>query len=524
MKQHLNGPVELRDLTDSRSLGDLAVLHRSETTVRVRDIALIADIEEITAVGPDTVIVLSDRAARGGWMLSAALRYAWERRASALIVPEASITETAVQLARRLDVSLLTSRRDPTRLALDVALQIGVARAGSAARIQALADRVARADTLSTVMGMISRELGGRPVRIESSGAITIDVAEQAAETEPPLGETPFVEVAVPIRARPDGPELLTASVREHEGDYAKQLLRAVVPSVRALLGESRLQAIRDSLPPITITALTGSPKAGLIEDPTRGALAAFERWPISGPYVAMCILAADRERIGTAVHQIWQGHFPDVPLARIADGWLTFMPVRDEDAHARLVGKMRARFDSVRGLGLRVGISRRHLRAEQTVDSVREAWLAARLADDGSGAAAGSDDAGADASAAPGETGSSDASGADGSGLLVFGEVPSRLLGRLLPADLAAQLAQVLLPELLADPAADEVIEAVVGYLASRGSVSGAARLLGVHRNTLQTRLRRAEELGVSLSDPEEVLPMHMLLAALAGHPDQPR
>lgn len=502
MKQHLNGPVELRDLTDSRSLGDLAVLHRSETTVRVRDIALIADIEEITAVGPDTVIVLSDRAARGGWMLSAALRYAWERRASALIVPEASITETAVQLARRLDVSLLTSRRDPTRLALDVALQIGVARAGSAARIQALADRVARADTLSTVMGMISRELGGRPVRIESSGAITIDVAEQAAEAEPPPGEAPFVEVAVPIRARPDGPELLTASVREHEGDYAKQLLRAVVPSVRALLGESRLQAIRDSLPPITITALTGSPKAGLIEDPTRGALAAFERWPISGPYVAMCILAADRERIGTAVHQIWQGHFPDVPLARIADGWLTFMPVRDEDAHARLVGKMRARFDSVRGLGLRVGISRRHLRAEQTVDSVREAWLAARLADDGS----------------------SDASGADGSGLLVFGEAPSRLLGRLLPADLAAQLAQVLLPELLADPAADEVIEAVVGYLASRGSVSGAARLLGVHRNTLQTRLRRAEELGVSLSDPDEVLPMHMLLAALTRRPDHPR
>lgn len=502
MKQHLNGPVELRDLTDSRSLGDLAVLHRSETTVRVRDIALIADIEEITAVGPDTVIVLSDRAARGGWMLSAALRYAWERRASALIVPEASITETAVQLARRLDVSLLTSRRDPTRLALDVALQIGVARAGSAARIQALADRVARADTLSTVMGMISRELGGRPVRIESSGAITIDVAEQAAETEPPPGEAPFVEVAVPIRARPDGPELLTASVREHEGDYAKQLLRAVVPSVRALLGESRLQAIRDSLPPITITALTGSPKAGLIEDPTRGALAAFERWPISGPYVAMCILAADRERIGTAVHQIWQGHFPDVPLARIADGWLTFMPVRDEDAHARLVGKMRARFDSVRGLGLRVGISRRHLRAEQTVDSVREAWLAARLADDGS----------------------SDASGVDGSGLLVFGEAPSRLLGRLLPADLAAQLAQVLLPELLADPAADEVIEAVVGYLASRGSVSGAARLLGVHRNTLQTRLRRAEELGVSLSDPDEVLPMHMLLAALTRRPDHPR
>ena len=502
MKQHLNGPVELRDLTDSRSLGDLAVLHRSETTVRVRDIALIADIEEITAVGPDTVIVLSDRAARGGWMLSAALRYAWERRASALIVPEASITETAVQLARRLDVSLLTSRRDPTRLALDVALQIGVARAGSAARIQALADRVARADTLSTVMGMISRELGGRPVRIESSGAITIDVAEQAAEAEPPPGEAPYVEVAVPIRARPDGPELLTASVREHEGDYAKQLLRAVVPSVRALLGESRLQAIRDSLPPITITALTGSPKAGLIEDPTRGALAAFERWPISGPYVAMCILAADRERIGTAVHQIWQGHFPDVPLARIADGWLTFMPVRDEDAHARLVGKMRARFDSVRGLGLRVGISRRHLRAEQTVDSVREAWLAARLADDGS----------------------SDASGADGSGLLVFGEAPSRLLGRLLPADLAAQLAQVLLPELLADPAADEVIEAVVGYLASRGSVSGAARLLGVHRNTLQTRLRRAEELGVSLSDPDEVLPMHMLLAALTRRPDHPR
>ncbi len=498
MSRNLSGPVELRDLLEASSLRDLDVLHLSATTVRVQDLALIADIEDITAVRPDTVIVLSDRAAMGGWMISAALRYAWERRASALIVPEPSITDTAVELARRLDVTLLGTRQDSTRLALDVGLQIGLARAGSIARIQAFTERIARAETLTSAMETISRELSGRAVRIESSGTVTFSVEADAgsATIDVARGAGPAVRVSVPIYLRDRSPDALVVDTGDHEQDYAAQALHAAVPSVRALLNESRLDSILDSLPPLTVTSLAGVPRAGFLDAPGQEAYERLMRWPLNGPYVAVCILTGDGERLGPAVHQLWQGSFPDMPLARVTDGWLAFAQVPDGGEQKRSIGEMRTRFDAVRGLDIRVGVSRRHSSPTKIVDSVREAWISARLAGDSS----------------------PNASDGAGSGFLAFGEIPSRLLDRLLPGELAEQLASVMMPELLADPAADEVIETVVAYLACRGSVSGAAKTLGLHRNTVQTRIRRAEELGLALADPVEVLPTHMLLAALAG------
>ena len=71
---------------------------------------------------------------------------------------------------------------------------------------------------------------------------------------------------------------------------------------------------------------------------------------------------------------------------------------------------------------------------------------------------------------------------------------------------------------ELLADPQSDEIIAAVVGYLSSRGSISRAAETLGVHRNTVQARVRRAEELGLPLGEPDKLLSSFMMLAALQG------
>ncbi|WP_309082494.1 PucR family transcriptional regulator [Microbacterium sp.] len=499
MSRNLSGPVELRDLLEASSLRDLDVLHLSATTVRVQDLALIADIEEITSVGPDTVIVLSDRAAMGGWMISAALRYAWERRASALIVPDPSITDTAVELARRLDVTLLGTRQDSTRLALDVGLQIGLARAGSIARIQAFTERIAHAETLTSAMETISRELSGRAVRIESSGTVTFSAeadAGSASRTAAARGAGPAVRVSVPIYLRDRSPDALVVDTGDHERDYASQVLHAAVPSVRALLNESRLDSILDSLPPLTVTSLAGVPKTGFLDAPGQEAFERLLRWPLSGPYVAVCILTGDGERLGPAVHQLWQGSFPDMPLARVTDGWLAFAQLADGGQQQRSIAEMRTRFEAVRGLDIRVGVSRRHSSQAKIVDSVREAWISARLAGDDS----------------------PDAPAGAGSGLLVFSEIPSRLLDRLLPGELAEQLASVMMPELLADPAADEVIETVVAYLACRGSVSGAAKTLGLHRNTVQARIRRAEVLGLSLADPAEVLPTHMLLAALAG------
>lgn len=498
MKGHSNGPVELRDLMESRVLSDLSLLHASSRTSRVEDLALITDIEEITAVRPDTVIVLTDRVAKGGWTISAVLRYAWERRASALIVPEQSVTEIAVELARRLDVSLLSTNRDATRLALDVALQIGMARAGSIARVQVFSERVSQAHSLTDALELVSRELGSSRVSVEASGAIAIEVPAAEVEQARRDNEGDGALVVVPIFASKANQESLTTQVLEHEREFAEQVLTAAAPVVRALLTESRLHSMRQSLPQITVTALTGLRDVGLIDDPSWESAIADLHWPINGLYTAVCILTKNRERLGTAVHQIWQSSFQNVPLAPIADGWVTFMPIAENDAQSHVIVEMRKKLAAVSGLGLMVGVSTQYSGAANSVIAVREAWLAARMAGGGRSPACDAGDAAANT-------------------LVDFANVSLLLLKRLVPGELAERLAASLFPRLIADAAVDEIIEAVVIYLASRGSVSHAAKILGVHRNTMQSRIRRAEELGVPLNNADEVLAVHMLLAAIA-------
>jgi len=92
---------------------------------------------------------------------------------------------------------------------------------------------------------------------------------------------------------------------------------------------------------------------------------------------------------------------------------------------------------------------------------------------------------------------------------------VGAAALHRVLTHSDATVLAAGWFPRLVADPHASEVTAGVVAYLDCAGNVTAAAERLGVHRNTLQTRLRRAQALGVDLSDPETLLATHLVLTA---------
>jgi DNA-binding PucR family transcriptional regulator len=102
------------------------------------------------------------------------------------------------------------------------------------------------------------------------------------------------------------------------------------------------------------------------------------------------------------------------------------------------------------------------------------------------------------------------------------FDHAPLHLLERVVPADLADQLVEALFPQLITDPSAPRLSEAVLGYLSANGSISTAAARLGLHRNTVQTRLQRAAALGVDLTEQANVLPVHLLFAAM--HRADPR
>ncbi|WP_449276967.1 PucR family transcriptional regulator [Leucobacter sp. GX24907] len=506
-----HGAVKLRELTSSRELRGLEQLHLASTTSPVRDVALVADIEEVSSVGPDTIVVLTQDVARGGWMISAALRYAWERRACALVVPKRSFTSTVIELARRLGLSLFTTDVDMTRVSLDIAMQLGVIRAGSLARLQTFHDRIAGVTELSEALGLISEELDGAPVSIESGeggwsrnpgGRNTRSGSTGSRSTEArSTDDGRRVAVAIPGDSTAD--DALVAIVPEHGSATAEQVLSMAAPTVRALLLASRLDSMQASLPLVSLAVVSGVSARHSLDPPQlQGAFETLES-PLDEHWIAVCITCESRDRAGHAVHRFWNELFPRTPLAGVSEGWVGFIAEPESGspsesgsdtasssgavAYDRLRGAIAGHPELGRSFGIAVGVSKPHRGSAEAAAGLREAWYAARIADP-----------------AHAET-----------AVVSFDATPLRLLARALPSVDAAQMAESLLPQLMQDSARTDLIEALLAYLGHHGSATAAAATLGVHRNTLQSRLRRVQELGVPLDDPTATLPLHMLLSS---------
>lgn len=475
----------LAELVAQRESSDLTFLHVVPSLDQVRDLVVVSDIDGIASVGPDTIILLTPEVAHGGWTISTALRYAWERRACALVVPAQASTSGAVELARRLGISLLSTSSEIVPLALELAEQIGLSRAGAITRIQAFVDRVSRQPRLEDVLRLTSDELAGAAVRVET---------ESGLHTASPHADAPGVEhrpapgagshrVRVAVDASGSSGDLLTATVHHSQVDAAAQLLRAIAPTVKALLAESRLAAIRASLPLLSATALTGAAPMATIDGPE---VVAVENpaWPIQGEYRGVCVLSDDASRLSSAVHEAWLSEFGEIPLTRFTEGWFAFVPASADALDGAETMHALSGFAPLHLLGVRVGASRRHEGAAEAAASVHEAWLTARVA----------------SATRP---------------FLEFDAIDDELVPRLLPPSLAEQLLGLAYPRFVAEPDAAQLTASVTAYLAHQGSVSRAAAALGLHRNTLQQRLRRAQVLGLPLSDPRRVLSIHLLLAA---------
>jgi len=507
MSRTAAGTVELRDLTEAPELAGLTVLHLVSERSPVRDLALVSDFEDVGSVGPDTVVLLAAGGARGGWMISAALRYAWERRVCALIVPEQPFTASVVDLARRFEVSLLTTRRDMTRLAIDAAMRIGTARAESAARVRAVIDRLSSAPDPARAASILSDELDGAHVWIESAGVRTFGAPAESSVRSAPREDAPSRTEVVRADLSPRDDDALLARVPPRSAAFGEQLLAEAAPSMRALLLEQRLATTLASLPVIAITSLANASPFTALHAPVLTGLETSRSFPLDGDFLAVCLLSDEPDRFGALVHQLWFLAHPEAPLARFDGGWISFLPAGDRERLERDLSRIRDGFGRVAGLPISGGFSRQHRSRAEAHEAAREAWLAARIAEPVC-ATGGTSAVPVDPDAPAGS--------ASTNVCMAFDAIPIQLLDRLVPADLAAQLAAALFPALVSDASAAPTIEAVLAYLSARGSISAAAAHLGVHRNTLQARLKRAEQLGVDLSTPSSVLPTHLLLAAV--------
>lgn len=470
--------VILRDLLLAHDGAGLTAHHVPSSAQSVREIVLITHVDQILEVGPDSIVLLGEELALGGWVVSVALRYAWERRAAALVVSEQSFSESVIELARRFGVALFTTAVGIDRTALTLARQLGALEAGILFRLDALHSRVVRATTIAEVLSEISQELNDAHVQVLVEGIELVSCGDRPNDA---------VTVRSVLADGRRGPELV-ATVSPSQQAFAEQALARAGMTVRALLLAHELNDLVDAAPLLSFAALAGVREGSAVDD-DHPDQAALQRWPPGTPVAAVVLRVVDdidhrADRIAPVVTGRWREAFPRVPLARMRAGWFAIVPLAHPSAEVD--GALQQLADAGLGpLGTAVGVVQDPEGTEQMSNLLRRAGLAARLAE-------------------------------AGGPVIDFRRLGLPLVRRLLPAQDAMDLAQTAYPLLMRDPHAADIIATVVAYLDCAGSATAAAERLGVHRNTLQLRLRRAAALGVHLDQPGELLSTHLLLAAL--------
>jgi hypothetical protein len=481
--------LDLAGLLAHGSLRGTTPLYLTPSGGLVESVVLVSQLEEIRQVRPNTVVVLSAEMGSGGWLVSAALRHAWERRASAVVVAGSTYASAAVGLAQRLGVTLLAADGDPAALALALAAEIGASLSVVDAELARVARAVAGDTTLGDVLKTISRELDGIGVLLGYDGVVLASAGIPPRETD----EVITVEVGDSNSAVSF---TLTASVPAsgvHNLRLVRSVLEIATPAVKAAwLLEDQLSSAR-ATPTAAIAALDqDSDASGAEFEEKHRHLLNQLGWREGEHYVAVWFRSGraqdHRPELTAVLRLLWRKVTARSPLAEVQGGWLALVPAEDHDASTQLETRIRARLGAALAeLGLVVGLSRWQEDGPALALIVREGRLAAESS----------------RSMGPGTV----------LGLANLGVVAATSF---VDMDAVALVAELTLPRLMASPDRDVVIKAVAVFLDHGSSVSLAAKSLNLHRNTLQARLNRARELGVPLDIPAEMLSVHIIAKVL--------
>jgi hypothetical protein len=481
--------LDVAGLLAHGSLRGTTPLYLTPSSAAIDGVVLVSQLDAIQRVRPNTVIVLSAEMGSGGWLVSAALRHAWERKASAVVVAGSTYSSAVIGLAERLGITLLAAEGDTSGIALALAAEIGAALSVVDAELARFARAVAKETTLGAVLKTISRELDGVEILLEYDGV-------SLASAGTPTREAAEI-ITVDVRGSNSSvPSRLTARVPRsgvHNLQLVRSILEVATPSVNAawLLGD-----VLDTARAVPTAALVG-----LNHDPGSSWTTFVERhrhllfqlgWRGEEQYVAVWIRRASLEahlpELTAVLRLLWRKVTVRSPLAEVHGGWLALVPVGYQEAADQLEARIRVRLGkSLEELGLGAGLSRWREEPSALPNIVRESRLAAESAlSTGPGTVAG------------------------------FANLDVAAAATFVDEDSVLLVAELTLPLLMASPDRDLVIAAAGAFLDHHGSVSLAASSLDLHRNTLQTRLNRARELGVPLDIPAKLLSVHLILSTL--------
>ncbi|MEU7857438.1 helix-turn-helix domain-containing protein [Nonomuraea sp. NPDC049141] len=206
----------------------------------VHQVRIVEELAMLSGVGPHTAVVLIGAAARGGWAVEMAMRRAWEQAAACVIAPASAVGAGSGEvLAERLGVTLIFVEEDPLVTAVRVASAAARPQAARTQLVARCATRLAEAGTSARrVLGVLNAELPGTSVALAGPDGGLL-AGRRAAQ------ERPLAEVEVPGPAGTVLGRLLAAGPSRSPGwaPVVTTVLKLAVAPLTAWAATERLRA-----------------------------------------------------------------------------------------------------------------------------------------------------------------------------------------------------------------------------------------------------------------------------------------
>ncbi|MFI6539821.1 PucR family transcriptional regulator [Nonomuraea sp. NPDC050547] len=468
----------------------------------VHQVRIVDELGVFADVVPHTAVVLIGAAASGGWAVEMAMRRAWEQAAACVIAPSSALSSGSGEvLAERLGVTLIFVDGDPLVTAVEVASAASRPEAARTQLVARCATRIAEAGASARrVLGVLNAELPGTSVAfLDRYGTRLAGRAAGLTDGGPGSGaggERVLVDMDLP-----DGLGRLVASGAVRSPGWpsvVRTVLGLAVAALSAWAAAERLVAGREfavqealaerllAMPEALLDGLPGGESAGgAVADEVPGAAgdvrealgrAAALGWAVRGPvsgFVVRPVGWQAEPAEHALVRELLVGALGAVPVMRRGEGWAGWAELEPGALAVRLGECARLLPRAVAaGAGRQV----------ERFGAVGESLL------------------GAEAAAFTARAGA--VARADRMG-------PAELLAAL-PAGVLRAPAEVVLGPLRAADKDGSLLATLAAVLDGGGALRAAERL-GVHRNTVTTRLERVRAAGYDLEDPATRLALHL-------------
>ncbi|MFI6478777.1 helix-turn-helix domain-containing protein [Nonomuraea sp. NPDC050663] len=490
-------PVTVAELVDAGPLTGARMFGDGDSPVH--QVRIVDELSVMASVGPHTAVVLTGSAARGGWAVEMAMRRAWEQAAACVIAPAgAAGAGSGELLAERLGVTLVFVEEDPLVTAVRVA---SAAASPQAARTQLLArcaTRLAEAGASArSVLGVLNAELPGTAVALVDVHG-TVLAGRRAAVPDATPHNTSGKMLAELLVPGPDGSVLgrLVATGAPRSPVWAPvvaAVLGLAVAPLTAWAATERLRAERSfawqqALAERLLADAHEEDPRTQAEPATTGerlpdartkaadatAEAAALGWSVHGPLTAFLLTAHAPHAVDDATARAALTHaLGPVPVLRRDGGWAGWSP-QPPDRLAADLARALATLPHPASAGLAAPAPGLRTLAQALLGAHAAALVAA-----------------------PGAVARADRMG------------PAELLAALPAAVLGPPAHVVLAPLLQADR--DGTLLRTLAAVLGEGGPLRAADKLGVHRNTVTTRLERVRAAGYDLDDPATRLALHL-------------